>query len=233
MTLQLAITTMEKASTPMSSTTLVPSALSEETVTDSETEEFLPYATDRHLSSELSIPMAIHQILNSQLRVLLAGFNSFDPESHRDLCRALKDNTTLLELRIRDAQLNDTFCNIITELQKHPKLQILAITHSRGLEPPIMEALAELLTHNATLTELDLEANEISDIKPLAEALKRPKGSLRKLNLRSNQLQQKDGQALLNALRVNETLQRCSVVGNAISIKTIQRIRGYCSGNQP
>jgi Ran GTPase-activating protein (RanGAP) involved in mRNA processing and transport len=217
----------------MSSTTLVPNPVYDETATDSETEEFLPYATDRYLSSELSTPMVIPQIINAQLRGFLVGFNSFDPESHRDLCRVLKDNTTLLELRIRDAQLNDTFCNVITELQKHPKLQILAITHSQGLEPPIIEALAELLTHNRTLTELDLEANGISDIKRLAEALKRPKGSLRKLNLRSNQLQQKDGQALLNALRVNETLQRCSVVGNAISIKTIQRIRGYCSGNQP
>lgn len=154
-------------------------------------------------------------------------------QTWRERPRRLRDNTTLLELRIRDARPNDAFCNIITELQKHPKLQILAIAHSGGLEPPIVEALAELLKHNTTLTELNLEVNGILDIKPLAEALKVPRGSLRKLNLRSNQLQQKDGQALLNALRVDETLQRCSVARNAISIKTIQRIRGYTSGDRP
>ena len=112
--------------------------------------------------------------------------------SFNTIILGLKMNIPIKILKYGDATLSDNFASI--------------------------KALAEVLKTNTTLTELDLERNNIGskEVFVLAEALKINK-TLVKLNLSQNNISNAGAKALAEALKINRTLINLNLEANKIS----------------
>ncbi|OQS07351.1 hypothetical protein THRCLA_00637 [Thraustotheca clavata] len=95
-----------------------------------------------------------------------------------------------------------------------------------------IEALAEALAMNSTLTQLDLRNNSIGPdgATILATGLKRNR-TLQELDLRWNEIGSVGGHALAEMLQVNRSLVRMHLMGNDVSMATIEVIEACLRRN--
>ena len=85
-------------------------------------------------------------------------------------------------------------------------------------------ALAELLKSNTTITDLNLNENNLKDVgaKAIAEALK-VNTTLKVLDLSLNYIGDEGAQALAEAIDANSTLEQLSISGNDIKDADLRR----------
>ncbi|KAF9963988.1 hypothetical protein BGZ70_007073 [Mortierella alpina] len=137
-----------------------------------------------------------------------------------DLAEALKTNSTLTTLSLRDNSIGDEGTKALAEtLRTYATLTTLNLNNN-SIGEGGAKALAEALKVNSTLTTLNLNNNPTGEdgAKALAEALK-VNSTLTTLNLNKNSIGDEGAKVLAEALVPNSTLVTLYLRGNSIWLK--------------
>eukprot|EP00397_Hematodinium_sp_SG-2012_P000280 GEMP01000280.1.p1 GENE.GEMP01000280.1~~GEMP01000280.1.p1 ORF type:complete len:1292 (+),score=221.04 GEMP01000280.1:388-4263(+) len=154
---------------------------------------------------------------NTVLKKLNLSHNMVTDDGCRALTEGLTHNSILTELDLSGNKIGDAGAIAVgTMLKSNTALEKLHLGCEVSREG--CQALAEGLTHNSILTELELYHNNIGDagVMALGHMLKTNRG-LAKLNLRSNIATDKGCQALVEGMTHNSILTEVELSVNKIS----------------
>ncbi|MBN9230938.1 MAG: hypothetical protein BGO90_06515 [Legionella sp. 40-6] len=155
---------------------------------------------------------------------------------------ALKQNTSLTTLILKDSDIAHSLADVVTSLVHHPSIQTLdlRVYGPRDLTPALVKSLANLLEQNQSLVNLESRYLNFgnTDIAELAEALAQST-RLRRLSLNGWKLSPENKQKLYAALEANNSLNEieCSenYVGSdqelALEIEKIKKSKEGFSSN--
>jgi hypothetical protein len=140
----------------------------------------------------------------------------------------LLDNNTITSLDIYSNTIYTNY-NIILSLLQTKSLTYLGlgrvyISNGNGGFNSIIESLKT----NTTLKYIDLNCNSIvknsNRFSILIEELIKTNKSLTRIDLCQNGIDEKDGRIILNALKENTTLKTLGLIGNGITLETMNEI---------
>lgn len=155
---------------------------------------------------------------NTSLRQLWLHNANISKEGCRSIAFALKENRGLREVSFASDDFSDVgACAVGSMLAANATLQSLRF--SACLMGDSARELVAGLAKNTSLTELHLSGAHLSEmsISSFAELLKIESCALTSLDLGSNQIRDKSGALLANALQVNTRLQVLFLPGNFLS----------------
>ena len=197
---------------------------------DKEIFEKLFQTIKNHLSlNNLTLQLASHPIIfkslykllkdNSTLKIRLTitflNYNYI--EDLKLIYKLLKNNSSIIKFYPKLNWINSnyflTFNNMLS--LNSSSLNKLRINHSGRNISEIMQILCNTLKFNTTLTDLQLNNNNIkdNDIKPLCELLQ-TNTTLTKLNLSNNDITDDGLKLLSDVLKVNTTLTELILMNN-------------------
>ncbi|XP_067916072.1 NACHT, LRR and PYD domains-containing protein 12-like isoform X4 [Heterodontus francisci] len=144
-----------------------------------------------------------------KIQKLYLGENDLTAYCIKDLASALNTNRSLTELDLSCNKLGDSGVKLLSEALRSPdcKIQELWLVEN-NLTASCIEDLASALNTNRSLTDLDLNYNELggSGVKLLSEALRNPDCKIQKLGLVENNLSDSCIEDLASALSSNRSL---------------------------
>lgn len=149
------------------------------------------------------------------------GFDIFPSEFLRDLVAALKNNKNIKEflLTCNSPVIFDVLFFDIFALDHLTRINISRVK----LDSASLIALAESLKLNTTLTDLELNFNEVKRIKNIVDIL-HDNNSLTHLSITNNELQLEDAQAIAELLLVNKTLTCLEIYRNGFDDEAMASI---------
>lgn len=163
---------------------------------------------------------------------LIIEKQSLNIEEIKALAKALKTDTTLRIISLKDSKINDEAAKVLTDaLKTNNSLTTLDLScdsfrlGGSDLGSEGVKALTEMLETNTGLTTLYLNGNSIgnSGAKALAKALK-INASVRILDLTMNFIGSEGAEALAETLKINASLRTLKLSGNHIHNKGIQAL---------
>jgi len=136
------------------------------------------------------------------------GFNDLQDDGCRSLAAFQLTNSNIKRLRMRDSGVTDFgISRFFRAMKKNTRLAVLDISGNKiGKEP--LNSLTEMLLHNRTLRELNLEKCNITrdGCRALARAL-RTNTSLKILNLSMNPIKDLGAAELADGLKYNRVME--------------------------
>ncbi|XP_042302837.1 NACHT, LRR and PYD domains-containing protein 12 isoform X2 [Sceloporus undulatus] len=139
--------------------------------------------------------------------------------SCQDLIPVLSTSKTLRKLNLERNKLGDAGVKLLCEGLKHPQcqLQTLLLTNCE-LGPACCGDLCSVLSTSQTLTELDLEYNQLEDfgVRLLCEGLKQPNCKLEKLGLAHCGITAASCGDLASVVTVKQTLKELVIEFNQL-----------------
>ena len=162
---------------------------------------------------------------------LNVGFNDIGNEGCKGVAKLLAANVSLKKLRMRDNGITSRGANVIFKaLKKNSRLCYLDMSSNKIGGVDGMGTLAEVLVHNRTLKELNLEKCDISEAgcTALARALK-TNTVMKILDLSMNPIKDDGVAALGEGLKYNQALDTLCLnmcgVGNAGFHRLLETLR--------
>ena len=136
------------------------------------------------------------------------------------LSRSLGSNLQITELDLSDVLLGGLTCiefSALAEVIKHNSTITQLDLSFSDLGFADCTPLAEAIKHNSSITELDLTCNELGtgDFTALAEAIKR-NSTITQLDLSENELGTSDFTALAEAIKHNSTIRQLNLSANEL-----------------
>ncbi|XP_072133413.1 uncharacterized protein [Mobula birostris] len=136
-----------------------------------------------------------------------------------DLLSALRTNPSLTELNLSGNKLGDSGVKLVSEALRNSECKIQKLClYDVGLTDSGAKDLASTLSTNRSLTELNLNDNELGDsgVKLVSEALRNSKCEIQKLWLRDVGLTDSGAEDLASALRTNPSLTELNLGANKL-----------------
>ncbi|XP_067916037.1 NACHT, LRR and PYD domains-containing protein 12-like isoform X4 [Heterodontus francisci] len=144
-----------------------------------------------------------------KIQKLWLGGNNLSDSCIEDLASALSTNRSLTDLDLSGNNLGDSGVKLLSEALKNPdcKIQELWLV-GNNLTTSCIDDLASALSTNRSLTDLNLNYNELGDsgVKLLSEALRNPDCKIQKLWLVGNNLTDSCIEDLASTLSTNRSL---------------------------
>jgi len=157
--------------------------------------------------------------MDSRLKVLDLSSNKLGLAAGLVIAEALKVNTLLTGVNLKDNNLGDKgWCAIFDALRDNKDIKISKWDLAdQGINPTISKSLAAYVAVSILLTCLDVHSNEIGPKggKVIAEALKR-NDSLSTLDIAGNMLGPNGGVAIAEALGVKSSLTSLNLSSNML-----------------
>lgn len=179
---------------------------------------------------ELCIRLARNdaELLNLNLNI-----RRFDTEMLHALATALEPNKVLHTLNLTSSLVKASLFPLIhSVVSRHSSLQVLHLSYNRISDQNEIEALAQALTTNTSLTHLYLDHNNIDSegAASLARALG-DNETLQVLQLSSNQVCDDGARSLAVMLANNTTLTKLCLQRNKITSHGVESLLEYLQSN--
>ncbi|XP_072892381.1 NACHT, LRR and PYD domains-containing protein 14-like isoform X3 [Hemitrygon akajei] len=143
--------------------------------------------------------------------------NGLTASCSEDLASALRATPSLTRLEVGNNNLGDSGVKTLSTALKDPncKMQKLCLSKN-GLTADCARDLTSIVAANPTLTELDLDQNQLGDsgVEVLSEALRKSNCNVQELSLNDNSLTASAAEHLASALGNNPSLTALSLGDN-------------------
>ncbi|XP_072133414.1 uncharacterized protein [Mobula birostris] len=146
----------------------------------------------------------------------------------KDLASALSTNPSLTELNLSVNKLGDSGVKLVSEALRNPECKIQKLgLRDVGLTDSGAGDLASALRTNPSLTELNLNDNQLGDsgVKLLSAALGNPECKLQKLQLEDVGLTDSGVEDLVSALSTNPSLTELNLGLNSLTDRSVPALR--------
>ena len=233
---QIFHSTVPTLGSPSSSTTA--SLTSSISVANPEWEQFRQDAIDNKgclvLRHWMKFDAACDWIANSPPQLTALSFNSdeFPDVDVNKLCKALKENTTLVKLYISGPVLHGVGVEAIVDAIKDNVLLTSLDLSGGSINDQGAKAIAKAIEGNSTLEVLGLLNNNIGDegAKSLAEVIKNNK-TLKKIELWRNNIRDEGAKYLSEALNINKNLTELGLYDNKVGAKGLTALAEAMKNN--
>ncbi|XP_042202065.1 NACHT, LRR and PYD domains-containing protein 12-like [Callorhinchus milii] len=133
------------------------------------------------------------------------------------------------QLRLEGNNLGDSGVKRLCESLRNPECQITRVElWNNNLTAECTEDLASALSTNQSLTELNLNVNELRDsgVKRLCAALRNPECQIQSVELESNRLTDGCTDDLVSALSTSRSLRKLDLGSNSFTDGSVPALRG-------
>jgi len=175
----------------------------------------------------------VDDLKNNKLTVLDVENRAFDDDVMCGLMDALKDNTSVTELKLgRNLsywnEQGDRFGLALAPILARSKVITKVDLHNDDLHEKAICAIAEALKYNKSITELNLQDNFArKNAKDIADMLK-VNTTLTSLNMNVNQMQDEEAKYLLEALKESKSIKHFTAFNNGALSKDVRKeLRGF------
>uniref|UniRef100_A0A4W3HEW5 Uncharacterized protein n=1 Tax=Callorhinchus milii TaxID=7868 RepID=A0A4W3HEW5_CALMI len=161
--------------------------------------------------------------------------NNLTADCTEDLTSALSTNLSLTELILNNNKLGDCGVKRLCEALRNPECKIESLElDSNNLTADCTEDLTSALSTNHSLTELNLNINNLGDcgVKRLCEALRNPECKIQSLRLDRNSLTDGCTDDLVSALSTSRSLRFLYLGTNSFtdgSVPALRRLIRTCT----